>query len=418
MNKLFFKVKLLILIFLISSPSFALSEDFRSWKILVYMQADNDLFKYAQEDLNEMYSASISSFSKVMVELDTPGSKGISRFSVFSEFKNTPFAQVDVPMTPLKVIGENDFSQKMRLLNFIVESEQMYPTDHTMLVIWGNGEGFSRDQMAQFGAVAIDHYPHLNKLSMGNIAENLKTYQEIFNKKIDILAMDACPLQTLEVAYELKDVTDFIIGSTQVKNFSGLPYDFIIPSLDEGLSPYKLAKKIPYFFEKMATTNNRLDTQAVSTINQKELSLVFISELEKLAKIMLKDFSENPHQRNEFLEKLKELPFLLGENRDLSTLLATFESYYYNLNQRDLILEQIRITRQALSQSLTAYYVGSAYSNDLRIDLGAFKGFGVWFPTTYEAYLGNIKAFNNSRLFKELKTWPKLILKLYGLEVF
>ena len=133
---------------------------------------------------------------------------------------------------------------------------------------------------------------------------------------------------------------------------------------------------------------------------------------------MLKDFSENPHQRNEFLEKLKELPFLLGENRDLSTLLATFESYYYNLNQRDLILEQIRITRQALSQSLTAYYVGSAYSNDLRIDLGAFKGFGVWFPTTYEAYLGNIKAFNNSRLFKELKTWPKLILKLYGLEVF
>ena len=52
-----------------------------NWKVLIYMQADNDLANYAFWDLAELESASNNTIP-VLVELDLPGNDGIKRLKI------------------------------------------------------------------------------------------------------------------------------------------------------------------------------------------------------------------------------------------------------------------------------------------------------------------------------------------------
>ena len=60
---------------------------------------------------------------------------------------------------------------------------------------------------------------------------------------IDILALDACDVATIEVAYELRDTVDYFAASELFVPDDGLPYDMILTALvaDPGMTPAELA---------------------------------------------------------------------------------------------------------------------------------------------------------------------------------
>lgn len=408
-------LRALILFLCLSSFSYAKNA---TWKVLVYMQADNDLAEYAAKDLQEIYQATRTGYTPVLVELDLPGDSGIQRFKVFSENKSAEQINIEkVPVTPLKVMGETEYSQEERLLHFLIDMEEQFPTDHTMLVIWGHGEGFGQGNVAQFGGVAVDNNP-LSKLTIGEIKANLNAYKMIFGKKVEVLAMDACLMQTLEVAVELFGKTDFLIGSTQIQDFDGLPYDLLVSYLDRGVTPLEVAKEVPRQFEQRALENKISDKRTMSAVSLGELEQVFISELEKTSEMLLKEFSKDPFLKFDFMTELGELPFFLGESRDLTTLLAKFDSFFYGKPELEKTLSQIRKTREALHQSLVSYYYGASYQNGKRIDLGSFKAFGVWFPTNIEDYNKRIVDFDDSVMYQNTPSWKKFISSFFSLELF
>lgn len=52
-----------------------------------------------------------------------------------------------------------------------------------------------------------------------------------FPQKLDFILFDACMMGTAEVAYELRDVTDYLIGSVMETPVDGFPYRQVLPRL-------------------------------------------------------------------------------------------------------------------------------------------------------------------------------------------
>ena len=49
--------------------------------------------------------------------------------------------------------------------------------------------------------------------------------------KVDVLAFDACLMQMAEVAYEVKDLADYVVGSEETEPGPGYPYDPFLAGL-------------------------------------------------------------------------------------------------------------------------------------------------------------------------------------------
>ena len=404
-----------------------------NWKVLVYMQADNDLAPYAYWDLLEMENAGIQDIP-VLVELDLPGTEGIKRLKIvprkvevpnLSEIDFNSYSLSQLNSNVIKEFGEVEFSQHQRLMNFLIEAEEQYPTEHTLLVIWGHGEGFGGKVNAQFGGVALDDNPK-DKLTLEMIKDSLNTYQVIFNKTIDILAMDACLMQTLEVAIELKGLAKYLVGSTQIQDFRGLPYDLLLKYMGSQLAfdviesdnePFELAKKIPFLFETKAKAEFDNDKRTMSVLNLEEASAQLVPRLNTVATNILNYIEIDPFYKLDILDSLQDLPFFLGESRDLSTLLSHLEGFFFERKEL-VIVESIQLARKSIQKSVLSYYYGNSYIEEQRIDLGAFKAFGVWFPGSIESYEKRSSEFQKSAFFQAAPKWGELFSQLYSSELF
>ncbi len=258
------------------------------------MQADNDLSPYALWDLAELEAGlRKNSNTQVFIELDTAGNDGIYRLEV-----QEGRSDISQDLEYYKKASLSDFSsdilehrdefekktQKQKLENLLIWANDNHPTDRTMVVIWGHGEGFSSNRNAQFGGVAIDYNPR-SKLSVNDIFEVLRADQILFSRKTDILAMDACLMQTLEVAMEFEGAASYLIGSTQIQNFRGLPYDKILDYMQTDMiiadfeshsgTDYYLSKEIPIIFSSDLAEQDFSDTVK----SKKTLSVISLSEM-------------------------------------------------------------------------------------------------------------------------------------------
>jgi hypothetical protein len=65
-------------------------------------------------------------------------------------------------------------------------------------------------------------------------------------RKIDILGMDACLMSMMEVAYQMRDVAEFSVGSEESEPGEGWPYDRILKALaaKPTMTPEELSKTI------------------------------------------------------------------------------------------------------------------------------------------------------------------------------
>ena len=74
--------------------------------------------------------------------------------------------------------------------------------------------------------------------------------------------------------------------------------------------------------------------------------------------------------------------------------------------------------RECCKCCFTCYYYGNSYIEEQRIDLGAFKAFGVWFPGSIESYEKRSSEFQKSAFFQAAPKWGELFSQLYSSELF
>lgn len=200
----------------------------RQWTVMVYMAADNDLQVEAFQDLNSMELVGSTEDVAVVVELDTGA--GASRYLVTKDGNPSVLASLI-----LEDLGRVDSGSVEELVSFLHFAREKYPAQHYALVLWNHGSGVkgkTRDISFDFSSRRSLTIPELRfalALSGGNI---------------DLLGMDACLMQMIEVAYEVKDYARILVASQENVPGAGWDYETVLSALarNPALSPESLAR--------------------------------------------------------------------------------------------------------------------------------------------------------------------------------
>ena len=152
------------------------------------------------------------------------------------------------------------------------------------LLLWGHSTGWmmERDTIA---------YPNTRGYGSDNIGEtgsgigkliNYTAMGKVFSQlpaKFDVIIGDVCLLQCVEVAYELRNYTNYIVGAPSEVPGEGLPYDSAIKYMfGSSEQDYKvLAKAIhdnPKVGDNKSVPTSVVKTSALEDLRQATLSLV------------------------------------------------------------------------------------------------------------------------------------------------
>lgn len=252
--------------------------------VLVYLMADNSLSSFTDADIEEMKEGMKqvdSSMNNLLVYVDgwstTPvlyhiykNRKGEVLKDVIKEYEE----QVSTDTEVMKEVMRRAFFE--------------YPADSYGLVLWSHGEGWipsplpARKSSTRW--IGEDSGQHLNITDMVSVFESL-------HYDLDFILFDACFGQSIEVAYELRKYTDYIIGSPTEIPGPGAPYDKVVPAMftadNVGVAVGK-AYYEPYamkYDEDIRTTNDNW-TGGVS------ISVINCAALENLASVTKQTISE------------------------------------------------------------------------------------------------------------------------------
>ena len=148
--------------------------------------------------------------------------------------------QVDFRTLPgvwRRVIGESTFvrpesdaADPATLYGFFDWAVTECPAEHYLLIFWGH----SRGQFGIFGDPDPFEYT-AQTLTLDELGDALKAAKRSLGKAVDIIAFKDCFMATLETAYQLSGLADYLLASPGLVPVEGWPYEEMFKALtDDG----------------------------------------------------------------------------------------------------------------------------------------------------------------------------------------
>jgi Clostripain family len=289
------------------------------WTWLVYMAGDNNLEGAGRDDLAEMKQVGSTADVNVSVQFDT------------EEKKTTRYRVEKNKLRSVQQLPGVDCGDPKVLTQFIQWGIKHYPAQRYLLDVWNHGGGWenlpadydydalrlakplaaakrNRIKRALFRttvkkihrrpgparAIAIDCGSHDyldNQELRKGVSKALPK-----GRKFDILGCDACLMNMLEIAYEMKDTATLMVGSEETEPGAGWPYAAILKGLvaKPTMAPADLAKRIVteygryYRKTKEAATQSALDLGKIpaAAVAVGELADALLADLHNLAGVV------------------------------------------------------------------------------------------------------------------------------------
>ena len=262
-------VYLFILLFIISCSSSSTPGPVagNNWTVMIYLDADNNLGRWSELDLNEMQEVGSTENVTVIVQYDTHGGT-TKRYKVEKG-----------SLTLLEDMGELDMSDGATLQNFVSSTALAYPADHYALIIWNHGQGWKgagRPGMAKSIFNDYDNGNNDSYLSNYYVALALADAESAAGIKLDILGIDACEMSVIEAAYEFRNAADIFVASQEVVSVYGWDYKDLLSRLvnNPRMTPVELARAMVESFKNYyANTSPPYDQTIVAlALNMKYAS--------------------------------------------------------------------------------------------------------------------------------------------------
>jgi hypothetical protein len=237
-----------------------------AWTFMVYLDCDNNLDTFGQINLQQLSDGLAPSASVNVV--------------VLMDRLNLPAYTYEVTHEEIKTVqslGEVDMGSQETLASFITYALNTHPTTYYFLDVWDHGGGYVGTCWDESSG---------NHLSPHDVETAVAEAEVNTGNRVQVIGFDACLMGMVEVCYELKDVTDIVVGSEMLIPGYGWPYASLMSYISSSptVDPYSLSATLVNeyvaYYPKVAVQ--------LSAINE-ALFMDFTKSLDNLVDILTKD---------------------------------------------------------------------------------------------------------------------------------
>lgn len=185
--------------------------------VLVYMAADNNLSSYHKEDIDEMLegAGNIPYDCRLLAYIDD---YSLPRIISIEQENGKPKTKTLLQYTDEHNSG--DVETLRSVMQWVTENT---PAHSYGLVLWSHGTSWVPAKAPAQRAICVDSKSGGSWMEITEINEVLAQFPHL-----DFILFDACFMQAAEVAYELREVTDYIIASPAEIPGPGAPYHRLV----------------------------------------------------------------------------------------------------------------------------------------------------------------------------------------------
>lgn len=403
----------------------------KKWSILTYMAGDNNLSPEGLADVIEMEKAGSSDLSNVIVEMDahTEDFQGSYRWEITPKDPRTNTG----PRKVMQQIKEQDSGDPNTLKSFLTWGKELYPAEKHVVVLWNHGSGFrlrgggryltsprAGTERAGIRKPLFSRSPLLGKLTdaaknilsddmtrnsvdMIELGNALGEAGFVDNNKIDILGFDACLMNMLEVAYEMRNFAKFIVGSEELEPGKGWPYTLDVELFNkaEGNSPEEIVQKL---VKNYGDFYNQPSERHQWPITQ---SAIDLSHIEGLAECMGGFGNALAATLPGAMPKLSEI----REQVQYYAASADYDDYcdlvdFANLCMTNMDDENVKAAAKEVISNAKNVVKAEVHYGD---DVSRSYGLTCWCPETASKYRNNIKAYELLAMTKKHDGWNKFL---------
>lgn len=200
--------------------------------VLAYIMADNSLSNYASLDIDEMMvgmAAVDASDNNLLVYVDDNSREGSPSYNPPTLFRLSKDKSGTVLKEVVREYKEQVSTDASVMEEVMKRTFAEYPAESYGLVVRSHGEGWIPSPLpivkkTSTRWIGEDSGHHLNIADMAFIFEKVGCH-------LDFILFDACFGQSVEVAYELHNYVDYIIGSPTEIPGPGASYDKVVPAM-------------------------------------------------------------------------------------------------------------------------------------------------------------------------------------------
>jgi len=214
-----------------------------TWAVYLYFGADSDMYQATEfcvdQTLAALKEANADPAEVTVVALVDGPKSGDTK--VFELTKSGPVDLTEDALGNKNV--ERTMTENSTMVEFLTYAMSEFPATNSMLVL-KNGHAWC--------GVCTDNDNLGNEKLMMPIdglryaIEEVYKADDIPNPWIDVIAFDGDNMGSIEVAYELREVTDYFVGSQQQVPLEGLPYYIFMKNLakDSAMTPRQASVRL------------------------------------------------------------------------------------------------------------------------------------------------------------------------------
>lgn len=189
--------------------------------VIVYMAGDNSLSSQVKQDTTEM------AMGKDLIP------ENVNVIIYIDDAANTPAIYELSKEKGMQLWKKSDeelcSTDSLTMLKTLQDIEHYFPAQHYGITFWSHATGWA-PRRKTFGQ---DQH---SGTVQGVIEMEIPVLRDVLAQlpRFDYIFFDACFMQCIEVAYELRNVTDYMVGSPAEIPGPGAPYDIIMEALCKG----------------------------------------------------------------------------------------------------------------------------------------------------------------------------------------
>ncbi len=215
------------------------SKSTKKWTVLLWSASDNNLYKYMQKDIDECEQVGSTDQLNVLCETDHgPRFGSVKRY----ELQHDEKAGIHSPVKGS--FGKADMASPSRLSDFIQWGIKNYPAENYALIISDHGAGWQ-------GACSDDGKGTWMTLPM--LEDGLKDAREKTGRKLDVLGFDACLMASAEVAHQLRNEANYLVGSQETEGGAGWLYNRVLSKDMLASTDHAIRTKLDFTPREMAS---------------------------------------------------------------------------------------------------------------------------------------------------------------------